>query len=595
MTMPGVDLFANLHLLRPAWLWALLALPPVLWLWNRRRRRANVWRSAVDPPLLPHLVERATSKRAQAPVWLASLAYLLTVLALAGPSWRQVEQPLWQSRMPLVVAIDLSRATLANDLPPSRLAQARAKLAALLRERSGGQVGLVAFAEDAFTVTPVTADAANVAIFLDALHPDVMPVDGQRPDRAIDLAARLLRQSGVERGQILLLTDSADARAIDAAARARAEGFTVSALGLGRAQGGTYSDLGGGLSRARLDAASLERLAGQGGGTYAALTADSADLAALGVLDPTQVAADGETGVQGRTWVDDGYWLLPPLMLLAVWAFRRRGGAAVLVLALGLGLGVSPVRAQTQEGDWWKRADQARHERLQEGTEAYRAGDFERAATLYRQVDSADGHYNRGNALAKAGDYEGAIAAYDRALELEPGMSDALANRQAVQAAMQRQPPSGGGEGRSDDDSKQDGDSGEPQPGDADSDTPPKGGPNESASDPSESPEQREEERDPADSESGAQAQDEARAEAQRQADAAQRERMQRALEQADDGEQADATQAPVDETPEQREQRLANEAWLRRVPDDPGGLLREKFRLEHERRRIRGLREDDD
>lgn len=593
MTLPGLDLVADLHLLRPAWLWALAALPPAAWLWNRRRHRANVWRRAVDPHLLPHLVERTASRRGRTSVWLAGAAYLLAVVALAGPSWRQVEQPLWQSRMPLVVALDLSRATLANDLPPSRLAQARAKLAQLLRERAGGQVGLVAFAEDAFIVTPVTADAGNVAVFLDALHPDVMPVDGQRPDRAIDLAVRLLRQSGFTGGQVLLLTDGADARTVEAAARARAAGFTVSALGLGRAHGGTYSDLGGALSRTQLDAASLERMAGQGGGTFAALTADAADLAALGVLDPAQVAADGETGVQGRTWADEGYWLLLPLMLLAVWAFRRRAGAAVLVLALGVG--ILPVRAQTAEGDWWRRVDQARHARLQAGTEAYRAGDFGRAAALYRQVDSADGHYNRGNALAKAGDYEGAIAAYDRALELQPGMPDALANRQAVQAAMQRQPPSGGGEGRSDDDSKQDGDSGKPQPGDADPDTPPEGGPNASASDPSDSPEQREEERDPADGESDAQTQDEARAEAQRQADAAQRERMQRALEQADDVEQADAAQAPVNETPEQREQRLANEAWLRRVPDDPGGLLREKFRLEHERRRIRGLREDTD
>ena len=94
----------------------------------------------------------------------------------------------------------------APDLVPSRLAQARAKLATLLRERQGGEIGLVAWADDAYTVAPLTADAGNIALFLDALAPEVMPVDGHRPERAITHAATLLHQAGFERGDILLVT-----------------------------------------------------------------------------------------------------------------------------------------------------------------------------------------------------------------------------------------------------------------------------------------------------------------------------------------------------------------------------------------------------
>ena len=77
---------------------------------------------------------------------------------------------------------------------------------------------------------------------------------------------------------------------------------------------------------------------------------------------------------------------------------------------------------------------------------------------------------------------------------------------------------------------------------------------------------------------------------AQHAADAAQRERMQRALQarKAQGGKDGKPAQAKV-ETPAERERRLANEAWLRRVPDDPGGLLRAKFRLEYERRQQGG------
>jgi Ca-activated chloride channel family protein len=118
----------SLHFLRPGWLGALLLLPVLAWWWKKRQRQQSAWRGLVDPHLLPHLLEARGDRRSRHGIWLAAAGYLLAVLALAGPSWRQSAQPLWQSRTPVVVALDLSSASLAADLPPSRLAQARAKL-----------------------------------------------------------------------------------------------------------------------------------------------------------------------------------------------------------------------------------------------------------------------------------------------------------------------------------------------------------------------------------------------------------------------------------------------------------------------------------
>ena len=153
--MNWLDALPSLHFLRPHWLWALLLLPLAAWWWQRRRRRASAWRGLVDPHLLPHLLVPGNTRGSLFALVAVLLALVLAVVALAGPAWRKVAQPLWQVRAPLVVALDLSSATLANDLPPSRLAQARAKLATLLRERAGGQVGLVAYAGDAFTIAPL--------------------------------------------------------------------------------------------------------------------------------------------------------------------------------------------------------------------------------------------------------------------------------------------------------------------------------------------------------------------------------------------------------------------------------------------------------
>lgn len=565
---------AMLHLLRPHWLWALCGLPLLFVLWRMRRRRASVWRENVDAHLLPHLLVEKGDSRSRWAWGTATLAYVIAVLALAGPSWRQSAQPLWQSRTPLVIALDLSGASLAGDLPPSRLAQTRAKIATLLRERQGGQVGLVVFAQDAFTVAPLTEDADNVALFLDALSPDVMPIDGQRADRAIEWSAGLLRQAGFTQGTILLITDHADGDAREAAANVRAQGVRIDALGIGTSVGAAYKRGDGAFAQARLDAGSLRALASAGGGSYADIASDDADLRALGVLDPDSGLGSGDAErvaeLRGRTWLDEGYWLLPPLMLLSLLAFRRRGALAVVLLVLAM--------PQARAADWWRRADQVEHAQMDSASQTYRRGDFANAAQQYGKLDSADAHYNRGNALAKAGEYPQAIAAYDEALKRQPGMEDAIANRRAVEAAMKRKPPQGGGAGS------------QSPPSQSKNQDQQQGGSQASQS-PSQSPSQQPKPQDDPGRDNGQKPPPPpADAQSQQAADAAQRERMQRALEQQRGAQpQQQREQERANETPQQREQRLANEAWLRRVPDDPGGLLREKFRIEHERRQSQG------
>ena len=578
-----MNLLSVLHFLRPGWLLALLVLPLLAWWWRSQAQRRNPWRDVVDAHLLPHLLEGVAEDRARAwPRWLALCAAALAIVALAGPGFGKDEQPLWQAQEPLVIALDLSSATLARDLPPSRLAQARAKLATLLRERVGGQVALVAFAGDAFTVAPLTEDAANLALFLDALAPGVMPEDGHRADRAIAWSQGLMRQAGFERGQILLLTDRADGTDIAAAAKANAAGYRVSVLGLGTARGGVF-DTPDGLGQARLDAPGLRRLAASGGGSYQPLSAGDADLRALGVLDPRQDAGTSVRGQKVARWRDDGYWLLPLVMLLCLPLFRR-GGAFALLLACGLLLPIKPALAQSPSapsGSLWQRADQAEHARMQDGIAAYKQNDYPRAIERFATVGGAEGQYNLGNALAKAKRYDDAIAAYDRALALQPGNKDAAFNRNLVRIAQKLSPPQQEQGDKQDGKNNQDGQGDKDgkadqkaNPGKGEDKTPPKPGQPKPTTAPPPP-------KDP---------------QTQAQADAAQRERMQQALReqqakqsgQGQDGppqKKPDARGKPA-ETAEQRERRLANEAWLQRVPDDPGALLRARFLLEQQRRR---------
>ena len=540
---------ADLRLLRPWWLLALPVLGWLAWTW-RRRRRAGTWESVIDPQLREHLLEPLPGRRR----WLAWWPWLgatLALVALAGPSWRASPQPLWETRAPLVIAFDLSPAMLADDLPPSRLARARARVAALLRERRGGEVGLVVYAGDAYTVAPLTEDAANVAVFLDALEPGIMPGDpaaAADAAAAIDRAAGLLQRAGFGRGRILLVSGSASgASAATAAARAAAVGYRVSVLEA--------------MPPAALAASGAAAVAAAGRGRSAVLSADDADLRALGVLeadDGDGMLAGGREGGAARR--DDGYWLLLPLLVLAAFAFRRNGVVAVLAVCL-----LVPWHPAAAAGiDWWQRSDQQAHRRIEEGAQAYRKGDYAAAAKAWRGVPGADAAYNRGNALARQGRYQDAIAAYDAALRERPGMADAIANRKAVQAAIKRQPPDK-------DRQRGAGDRGEGT-----------GTPNAQHDD------------EPGTRADAAAAKADA---AQQAADAAKRAAARAARERdpgsharpGDQGSPQDGRMQGARETPDQHERRLANEARLQRVPDDPGGLLRARLQLEYERRRAEG------
>ena len=626
----SVDLApTDFRFLRPLWLFGLLAIPVLLWWLRRLRQRQNVWRDAVDAHLLSHLLQGAQTTRAGwrsiAPV----LGWTLAILALAGPSWRELPQPLWQDRNPLVIALDLSYATMTADVQPTRLLQARAKIAHILNTRGGGQIGLVAFADDAYTVSPLTDDADNVALFLDALNPDVMPRDGSRADRAIEEAVRLLTRTGFKRGDILLITDHAGGAAGSAAIDARKIGYRVSVLGMGAPAGGAYRDAKDLVRSARLDADALRKLASAGGGAYATVMPGDDDLRSLGVLEADRIDAAAAQGKRGKAPLDEGFWLLPALMLLALLAFRR-GVLAVALLALYLPWQQPAFAA---ESGLWQREDQRQYAQMRRGVEAYRSGDYAAAEAALRDLPGADAAYNRGNVLAKQGRYEEAMAEYDRALTLQPSMRDALENRRRVEdAARKRKPPQDPSQKPQQKPKDKPKDPAQDKPGDSAKDKPedkpgdsakdksqdkPQDKPDDSAKDkPEDKPgdsakdkpgdSAKDKPKDsaqgkPQDRQNGGQPnppppqkppqqkQDPADRKAQEQA-------QQKPSEQKGPGEapnnppqplyKASPGPAPANESPQARERRIANEVWLQRVPDDPGGLLRAKFKLENQRRR---------
>jgi Ca-activated chloride channel family protein len=174
------------------------------------------------------------------------------------------------------------------------------------------------------------------------------------------------------------------------------------------------------------------------------------------------------------------------------------------------------------------------------GEAFYRSDDFASAGQAWSQLDQADSYYNRGNALARAGEFEAAIAAYDAALNLEPEMEDAIFNRALVEQMKQQQEEQQNQE-NSDDQNGEESEQGE------------------QGEDQSSENQQ--------DSEQGDQESDE-----------------QQEGEQNEGEEEGEPSESEMAQNWSE-EDAQAMEQWLRRIPDDPGGLLRRKFRNQHQRR----------
>jgi len=432
----------------------------------------------------------------------------------------------------------------------------------MLEASSEGQTGLVAYAGDAFVVSPLTSDTNTIRNMLPALRPDVIPVSGSRPDRALEMAAELLKRSGMARGEILLIADSGSRAAANVAASLAKQGIFTSVLAVGTVQGapipsgtGFVSDKNGNIVVARLEREALRAIASAGSGKYSELTAGSTANSPWASVEGNEFARKDDA--LGERWKDIGPWLVLVLLPLVAFSFRR-GLLFVLPLLILPGLLIS---TDAQAGLWddlWVTRDQQAQKALQQdraadavtlakdpeiaGEAFYRSGDFVSADQSWAQVNQgqnqANNYYNRGNSMAQLGEFEEAIAAYDAALALDPEMEDAIFNRDLVEQMKQQQ------EQEQQEQQDSEGESDEEQSGDES---------------------EKGEEQPSEDQQEGEQGDEE-----------------------SDEQKEGEETGKPSESEMEQNwseEDAQAMEQWLRRIPDDPGGLLRRKFRNQHERR----------
>lgn len=215
-----------------------------------------------------------------------------------------------------------------------------------------------------------------------------------------------------------------------------------------QANGEFLKDNQGGILLPRLESASLKGFISGTGGRYRHARIDDLDLRGLGLFDnPRTARNDGQT-LQLDSWADQGYWLLIPLLVLAACAAGGAGCSACRCCwpcrSPARPRVQRPVLRPDQQGqrllEQNRPASAARHfqDPQWRGMALYQAGDYAGAAEAFSQGDTAAAHYNRGNALARSGELEAALDAYEQALERQPDLQAALDNQALVQQLLQQ-------------------------------------------------------------------------------------------------------------------------------------------------------------
>jgi Ca-activated chloride channel family protein len=574
---------AEFHFLRPEWLLAIPVIIVVAVMLARRQLGAGHWREVIAPALMPYVLSRTAGRGVDWRWWLMGLAGIIASLAMAGPAWQRIDQPVFRAEQALVLALDLSRSMDAQDVQPSRLARAKLKILGMLEQRKSGQTALLVYTSNAFTVTPLTDDTDTIAALVNSLSTDIMPSRGSYPEVGIRKGQALLEQAGVGYGEILLITDGGGSPAAEKAARdLRDAGFAMSVLGVGtregapipRLAGGFVTDNRGNIAVARLEERGLRELAAAGGGRFALMAPDDSDIEHLlsGEVRAASVASD--ESLASDQWREEGPWLVLLLLPLAAMAFRR-GWVLVLVIFIA----PLPAHASLWENLWYNKDQQAQRALEDErpadaaalfedtewrGVARYRAEDYAGSASEFAESGDARNLYNLGNAMAQQGEYDSAIDAYEQVLEMEPGNEDAQYNLDLLKQMKEQQEQQ---QQAGDDQQSTQNPGGEGQQSES------SGEQSEEGSQTSADSQQSENDGSPRDEEMS-----------EEDLEALQQE-LQRAAEEAQRGEEPQQlTAEQLAEMRQEQEQQQAMEQWLRRIPDDPGGLLRRKFRYQYQR-----------
>ncbi len=304
----------------------------VLFFWSVERRKRELLKRFGEI----ELIQRLTASRSKAMLAVRRvfflLGYALLVVALARPQLGTKLEEVKREGIDLIVAIDVSTSMLAGDVAPNRMDKARHELKTLIEKLGGDRIGIVAFAGDAFLVSPLTTDYMASLMILDAVDVGVIPEQGTAIARAIEIARKGFVAKDNRQKVILLLTDGEDHEGdpVAAAEAAADDGVIIYCVGIGSPSGvpiplddrygnksGYLRNDEGDIVTSKLDEATLRRMTLAANGKYYSARPGAAELDEIIEDISSMEKAEIETRVF-TNYEDRFQWALLPAMILFI-------------------------------------------------------------------------------------------------------------------------------------------------------------------------------------------------------------------------------------------------------------------------------------
>lgn len=420
----------DFHFLRPYWLIALIL--PLLFGWRTLKNETiqSSWADVCDEHLLNFLLIKGHNKHRKLPYILLTMLMFLTVLSLAGPTCIKKQNPALSVDNPVIIMINMSTDMWGKDVSPSRIVRAEYIVTDLLKSFQSTESGLLVYSREPFMISPLTEDTSLIENLLPQLDDDMLPENGDRLDRAIDLAVERMQKSGYEKGNLVVLTADVGERfdaALASAAKVGDMGFDVNIIKVSADKN-----------------EKLEMIADKGHGIYLDYRQNLRPL--INKINDIYAKEIKQSENMQTVWEDMGYYLfwLPALLLLY---FFRKGVLIACIICL---FGVS-----TAQAGWFLNNNQEAMRAFNDenyaeaaekfdinswkGAALYKEGNYEKAYESFAADLDTTSLYNQGNALAKSGKIAEAIEKYEQVLEQEPSHEDARFNLEYLKKIQQQQ------------------------------------------------------------------------------------------------------------------------------------------------------------
>jgi len=227
------------------YLYLLLMVPVLTGIWLiLEHRKKSALKKIADADTLPRLTENVNARWRIVKTTLFLLGLALLFLGLARPRWGEKLQIYKGRGIDIVICLDASKSMFAQDIKPSRIERAKSDIAYLIDNLNTHQVGIVAFAGDAYVMCPLTTDVEAAKLFLDIIDPSTIPRPGTNLEKAVAVSASLFNPKEESYKALILITDgdNLEGDPMPAVENAKNQGIRIFTVGVGTLEGATIPE-----------------------------------------------------------------------------------------------------------------------------------------------------------------------------------------------------------------------------------------------------------------------------------------------------------------------------------------------------------------